>query len=62
MQAKEFTLGGAPGRPAFGLLRHRRIVALRYLNQFQQQRRLPAGVDCELGVQLLAKNFAIEVV
>jgi hypothetical protein len=61
MQAKAFRLGGAPARAAFGLLGRRRIVALRYLNQFQQQR-LPAGVDFELGVQLLAKNFAIEIV
>jgi hypothetical protein len=61
MQAKAFRLGWAPGRPAFGLLGHRRIVAFRYLNQFQQQR-LSAGVDFELGVQLLTKKFAIEIV
>lgn len=47
MQAEEFYLGG--------------IVALRHLNQFQLQR-LPSGLGLELGVQLLAKNFAIEIV
>src|SRR5215472_12407640 len=46
MQAEEFYFGG--------------IVALGHLNQFQLHG-LRFGMDCELGVQFVAKNLAIEI-